>query len=56
MTAKKKTSKKPKFNYNEWLNELDLNKYLKQGFTKSLNDEPKTLAEAEKLLKEYLGE
>lgn len=56
MTAKKKTIKKPKFNYEEWLNELDLNKYLKQGFTKSLQKEPKTLAEAEKLLKEYLGE
>jgi len=56
MTAKKKTSKKPKFNYNEWLNELDLNKYLKQGFTKSLKKEPKTLEETEKLLQNYLGE
>ena len=57
MTSKKKTvQKKPKFNYTEWVQELELNKYLKIGFTKTLQKEPKTLAEAEKLLKQYLGE
>lgn len=56
MTAKKKTSKKPKFNFHEYIENLDLNKYLKVGFMASLDDEPETLAEAEKLLKKYLGE
>ena len=56
MTTKKKTSKKPKFNFQEYMENLDLNKYLKIGFLASLDDDPKNLAEAEKLLKEYLGE
>ena len=56
MTTKKKTSKKPKFNFQEYMENLDLNKYLKIGFLASLDDNPKNLAEAEKLLKEYLGE
>jgi hypothetical protein len=56
MTAKKKTSKKPKFNFQEYMENLDLNKYLKIGFMASLDDDPKTLEETEKLLQNYLGE
>ena len=59
MTTQKKektTQKKPKFNYTEWLNDLSLNKYLKTGYVASLTKEPRTLAEAEKTLKTYLGE
>ena len=56
MTTKKKTSKKPKFNFQEYIENLDLNKYLKIGFLASLDDDPKTLEETEKLLQNYLGE
>ena len=56
MTTKKKTSKKPKFNFQEYMEKLDLNKYLKIGFLASLDDDPKTLEQTEKLLQNYLGE
>ena len=54
--AKEKKESKAKFNFQEYMENLDLNKYLKVGFLASLDDDPKNLAEAEKLLKEYLGE
>ena len=56
MTAKKKTSKKPKFNFQGYMENLDLNKYLKIGFLASLDEDPKTLEQTEKLLQNYLGE
>ena len=42
--------------FKEYITNLDLNKYVKEGFIRSLEKEPKTLKETEKLLKEYLGE
>lgn len=56
MTTKKKTIKNPKFNFQEYMENLDLNKYLKIGFLASLDDDPKTLEQTEKLLQNYLGE
>ena len=53
---KKKTETKEKFNFKEYITNLDLNKYLKIGFLETLEEEPKTLAQTEKLLKKYLGE
>ena len=44
------------FNFKEYMTNLDLTKYVKEGFIRSLEKEPKTLKETEKLLKEYLGE
>ena len=52
--AKKET--KSQFNFKEYMTNLDLNKYVKEGFARSLEKEPKTLKEFEKLLKKYLGE
>lgn len=52
----KKEPKKPKFNFKRHMETLDLNKYVKEGFINSLEAEPKTLKETEKLLQEYLGE
>ena len=52
--AKKET--KSQFNFKEHMANLDLNKYVKEGFIRSLEKEPKTLKETEKLLNEYLGE
>lgn len=49
-------AKKEEFQFKEYITSLDLNKYVKQGFVRSLEKEPKTLKETEKLLKEYLGE
>lgn len=45
-----------KFDFKEYITNLDLNKYVKEGFIRSLEKEPKTLKEFEKKLKEYLGE
>ena len=44
------------FNFKEYMINLDLNKYVKNGFIRSLKKEPKNLKETEKLLKEDLGE
>ena len=54
--AKEKKESKAKFNFQEYMENLDLNKYLKIGFLASLDDDPKTLEETEKLLQNYLGE
>ena len=54
--AKEKKESKAKFNFQEYMENLDLNKYLKIGFMASLDDDPKTLEETEKLLQNYLGE
>lgn len=51
-----KMAKKEGFQFKEYITNLDLNKYVKEGFIRSLEKEPKTLKETEKLLKEYLGE
>lgn len=48
--------KEEKFNFKEHITNLDLNKYVKEGFVRSLEKEPKTLKEFEKQLKKYLGE
>jgi hypothetical protein len=48
--------KEEAFNFKEYISELDLNKYVKEGFVRGLEKEPKTLKETEKLLKKYLGE
>jgi len=48
--------KEETFNFKEYMLNLDLNKYVKEGFIRSLEKEPKTLKETEKLLKKYLGE
>ena len=52
--AKKET--KSKFDFKEYITQLDLNKYVKEGCVRGLDKEPKTLKETEKLLNEYLGE
>ena len=49
-------AKKEAFNFKEYMTNLDLNKYVKEGFIRSLEKEPKTLKETEKLLQKYLGE
>jgi len=50
-------AKKEEFQFKEYILNLDLNKYVKEGFVRSLDGkEPKTLKETEKLLKKYLGE
>ena len=49
-------AKKEEFNFKEYMKDLDLNKYVKGGFVRSLEKEPKTLKETEKLLEKYLGE
>ena len=54
--AKEKKESKAKFNFQEYMENLDLNKYLKIGFRASLDDDPKTLEQTEKLLQNYLGE
>jgi hypothetical protein len=54
--AKEKKESKAKFNFQEYMENLDLNKYLKVGFLASLDDDPKTLEQTEKLLQNYLGE
>jgi hypothetical protein len=54
--AKEKKESKAKFNFQEYMENLDLNKYLKIGFLASLDDDPKTLEQTEKLLQNYLGE
>ena len=48
--------KEEKFDFKEHIKEFNLNKYVKEGFIRSLEKEPKTLKEFEKKLKEYLGE
>ena len=48
--------KEETFDFKTHLTNLDLNKYVKEGFARSLEKEPKTLKEFEKLLKKYLGE
>ena len=49
--------KEEKFDFKEYITNLDLNKYVKEGFIRSLEGkEPKTLKETEKQLKKYLGE
>ena len=50
---KKDTGTKEKFNFKEYMETLEINKYLKIGFLASLKEEPKTLAQTEKLLKKY---
>ena len=46
-----------KFNFKEYIENLELNKYVKIGFLESCKGKkPKTLKEAEKMFKEYLGE
>ena len=52
----KKEKRSAKFNFKEYMKDLDLNKYVKEGFIRSLDKEPGTLKETEKLLNEYLGE
>ena len=54
--AKEKKDTGTKFNFKEYMETLEINKYLKIGFLASLNEEPKTLSQTEKLLKKYLGE
>lgn len=54
--AKEKKESKAKFNFQEYMENLDMNKYLKIGFRASLDDDPKTLEQTEKLLQNYLGE
>lgn len=54
--AKEKKEPKAKFNFQEYMENLDLNKYLKIGFLASLDEDPKTLEQTEKLLQNYLGE
>lgn len=49
-------AKTEEFQFNEYITNLDLNKYVKEGFIRSLEKEPKTIKETEKLLKKYLGE
>ena len=56
MAKEKKKGTKEKFNFQEYIENLDLNKYLKVGFLASLDDDPKTLEQTEKLLQNYLGE
>lgn len=59
MTKKEDKEKKKddeRFNFQEYMETVELNKYLKIGFIKSLKKEPKTLTETRKLLKKYLGE
>lgn len=56
MVKEKKKGTKEKFNFQEYIETLDLNKYLKVGFLASLDDDPKTLDQTEKLLQNYLGE
>ena len=49
--------KEEQFDFKEYIKEYDLNKYVKEGFIRSLEGkEPKTLKEFEKQLKKYLGE
>lgn len=48
--------KTEKFNFKEYITNLDLNKYVKAGFVRSLEKEPKTLKETKELLEKYLGE
>ena len=48
--------KEEKFDFKEYITNLDLNKYVKEGFVRSLEKEPKTLKEFEKKLEKYLGE
>ena len=53
----KKKEEKVVFDFQTYITELDLNKYVKEGFIRNLNGkEPKTLKETEKQLKEYLEE
>lgn len=54
--VKKMAKNEDAFNFKEYMINLDLNKYVKNGFIRSLKKEPKNLKETEKLLKEYLGE
>lgn len=54
--VKKMAKNEDAFNFKEYMRNLDLNKYVKNGFIRSLKKEPKNLKETEKLLKEYLGE
>lgn len=56
MAKEKKKGTKEKFNFQEYIETLDLNKYLKVGFLASLDKEPETLDQTEKLLQNYLGE
>ena len=56
MAKEKKKGTKEKFNFQEYMENLDLNKYLKVGFLASFDKEPETLEQTEKLLKKYLGE
>lgn len=50
-------AKKEDFNFEEYVENLEMNKYVKIGFLESVKgEEPKSLKEAEKLLKKYLGE
>lgn len=51
--AKKETNK---FSFKDYMMELDLNKYVKNGFIRSLDKEPKSQSETDKLLQKYLGE
>ena len=48
--------KEEAFNFKDYITNLDLNKYVKEGFIRSLEKEPKTLKEFEKKLEKYLGE
>ena len=49
--------KSEKFDFKEYITNLDLNKYVKAGFIRSLEGkEPKTLKETKELLEKYLGE
>ena len=40
-------AKKEEFQFKEYITNLDLNKYVKEGFIRSLEKEPKTLKETE---------
>lgn len=52
-----KKEEKEAFDFKEHITNLDLNKYVKEGFIRSLEGkEPKTLKDFEKQLKKYLGE
>lgn len=49
-------AKKEEFDFKEYIAQLDLNKYVKDAFICSLEKEPKSLKETEKLLEKFLGE
>lgn len=53
----KKSKKNTKdFDFQAWITNQEINKYLKIDFINSIPKEPKSETEAKKYLKQYLGE